>query len=78
MADRKIKTNLPDLEVPNNKISTSKYTKITFFPKNLFEQFSKLSNAYFLVKLIFSLILLKNKFSNKKIRLLEFCKYFPI
>ncbi len=50
MADRKIKTNLPDLEVPDNRISTSKYTKITFFPKNLFEQFSKLSNAYFLVK----------------------------
>lgn len=49
MPDRKVKTNVPDIEVPDNKISTSKYTKITFLPKNLFEQFSKLSNAYFLV-----------------------------
>ena len=56
MPDRKIQTNLPDLEVPDNKISTSKYTKITFFPKNLFEQFSKLSNSYFLVFSIFLFI----------------------
>jgi len=33
----------------NNYISTSKYNCITFLPKNLFEQFSKMANFYFLV-----------------------------
>ncbi|UJR17025.1 hypothetical protein I4U23_003923 [Adineta vaga] len=33
----------------NNRISTSKYSPITFLPKNLFEQFRRLANAYFLV-----------------------------
>jgi len=26
-------TNIPDLELPNNKISTNNYTHLTFFPK---------------------------------------------
>ena len=38
--------------IQNNYISTSKYNLITFFPKNLFEQFQRLANAYFLVLLI--------------------------
>lgn len=33
----------------NNKIMTSKYTPLTFLPKNLYEQFSKMANVYFLV-----------------------------
>ena len=49
MNERKIMTNVPDIEVPNNTISTSKYTLITFVPKNLMEQFSRLANLYFLV-----------------------------
>jgi hypothetical protein len=32
----------------SNKISTGKYNALTFLPKNLFYQFSKMSNAYFL------------------------------
>lgn len=36
-------------EYRNNKISTSKYTLLTFLPKNLIEQFSKLANVYFLI-----------------------------
>lgn len=32
----------------NNHIRTSKYSVITFLPKNLWEQFSKLANVYFL------------------------------
>jgi hypothetical protein len=32
-----------------NKIHTAKYNLITFFPKNIFFQFSKLSNLYFLI-----------------------------
>ncbi|CAF1038282.1 unnamed protein product, partial [Brachionus calyciflorus] len=40
----------------NNAVSTSKYNIITFLPKNLFEQFQRLANAYFLVLLILQLI----------------------
>ena len=36
----------------NNAVSTYKYNIITFLPKNLFEQFQRLANAYFLVLLI--------------------------
>lgn len=40
-------------EEPNpflsNKISTAKYNWLTFLPKNLWEQFHKISNVYFLV-----------------------------
>ena len=49
MPDRKILMNIPDLELPNNKISTSKYTLLTFVPKNLLEQFTKMANMYFLI-----------------------------
>ncbi|NXL89929.1 AT10B ATPase, partial [Alectura lathami] len=31
-----------------NRIQTTKYTRFTFFPKNLFEQFHRLANFYFL------------------------------
>lgn len=31
-----------------NRINTSKYTWITFLPKNLFEQFYRFANLYFL------------------------------
>ena len=33
----------------DNKISTTKYTVLSFIPKNLFYQFSKMSNIYFLL-----------------------------
>ena len=36
----------------NNYISTSKYNVLTFLPKNLFEQFKRIANAYFLCLLI--------------------------
>ena len=32
-----------------NTISTSKYNCMTFLPKNLYEQFNKLANIYFLI-----------------------------
>ena len=33
----------------DNRIKTSKYTFVTFLPKNLIEQFSKMANVYFLI-----------------------------
>jgi len=49
LPDRRIFTNLPDPQLPNNHIETSKYNLLTFFPKNLKEQLMKLNNIYFLV-----------------------------
>uniref|UniRef100_A0A3Q4GYP5 Phospholipid-transporting ATPase n=1 Tax=Neolamprologus brichardi TaxID=32507 RepID=A0A3Q4GYP5_NEOBR len=40
----------------NNAIKTSKYNIFTFLPLNLFEQFRRLANAYFLFLLILQLI----------------------
>ncbi|CAK9002666.1 Probable phospholipid-transporting ATPase IA (ATPase class I type 8A member 1) (Chromaffin granule ATPase II) [Durusdinium trenchii] len=34
---------------PNNKVITSKYTVLTFVPKNVWEQFHKAANSYFLL-----------------------------
>ncbi|XP_078669323.1 phospholipid-transporting ATPase VA-like isoform X2 [Branchiostoma floridae x Branchiostoma belcheri] len=36
------------LNYPGNKIQTTKYTILSFLPKNLFEQFHRLANCYFL------------------------------
>uniref|UniRef100_U3I3S3 Phospholipid-transporting ATPase n=1 Tax=Anas platyrhynchos platyrhynchos TaxID=8840 RepID=U3I3S3_ANAPP len=40
----------------NNSIKTSKYNFFTFLPLNLFEQFQRIANAYFLFLLILQLI----------------------
>ena len=40
----------------SNKVTTTKYTCITFLPKNLFEQFSKMANFYFTVLALMQLI----------------------
>lgn len=50
MPDRFVVANFPDNEVEDNGISTTKYTAVTFVPKNLYEQFSKAANMYFLVR----------------------------
>jgi phospholipid-transporting ATPase len=49
MPDRMIYSNLPDRKLPDNRIETSKYNFFTFLPKNLFEQFRKFANIYFLL-----------------------------
>ncbi|XP_028376804.1 phospholipid-transporting ATPase FetA-like [Phyllostomus discolor] len=41
---------------PDNTIKTSKYNVFNFLPLNLFEQFQRLANAYFLILLILQLI----------------------
>lgn len=41
----------PENQKPN-KFSTSKYTKLTFLPVNLYGQFRRIANVYFLLSLI--------------------------
>jgi len=43
-------------EVTTNEISTAKYTIITFLPVNLFEQFLRVANLYFLLTAILQVI----------------------
>lgn len=40
----------------SNEIHTSKYTWYSFLPKNLFFQFSKIANLYFLIMMCFQMI----------------------
>uniref|UniRef100_A0A060SZE9 Phospholipid-transporting ATPase n=1 Tax=Blastobotrys adeninivorans TaxID=409370 RepID=A0A060SZE9_BLAAD len=41
-------TGLPIADYPRNKIRTTKYTPLSFIPKNLFFQFQNVANIYFL------------------------------
>jgi hypothetical protein len=56
LPSRKIVANRPDTVLPDNSIQTNKYTLLTFVPKNLMEQFSKLANVYFLVDIFLDTI----------------------
>ncbi|EGR28039.1 phospholipid-translocating p-type flippase family protein, putative [Ichthyophthirius multifiliis] len=47
--NRKITSNRPDKNIKNNSISTSKYTYFNFLPKNIYFQFTKIANLYFLI-----------------------------
>lgn len=49
MPDRDIVSTTIDPNFKDNKISTTKYNCLTFFPKNMIEQFTKVANFYFLV-----------------------------
>lgn len=42
---------------PSNEWHTSKYTLINFLPKNLFEQFRRLANLYFLLSALLQIII---------------------
>lgn len=46
----------PDYATSTNCVISSKYTLLTFLPKNLFEQFSNLANLYFLLVGVFQII----------------------
>lgn len=48
-------TNIP-IDLQNNYIKTSKYSVLTFLPLNLFEQFQRLANFYFLCLLVLQMI----------------------
>ncbi|KAL4487095.1 hypothetical protein ABPG72_001547 [Tetrahymena utriculariae] len=53
---RVIYLGVPDNQVCDNRIQTSKYNYITFIPQNLLLQFSKLANIYFLIIGIFQIL----------------------
>lgn len=42
------RSSVPSVFLQDNAITTSKYSVFTFLPLNLFEQFRRLANAYFL------------------------------
>ncbi|KAF7419236.1 hypothetical protein PC9H_001823 [Pleurotus ostreatus] len=42
----------PKIRYVRNKVRTSKYTAITFLPKNLYEQFRRVANLYFLALVV--------------------------
>ncbi|GME67957.1 unnamed protein product [Ambrosiozyma monospora] len=46
------KTGLPKTQYPRNKIRSTKYTPLSFIPKNLIFQFSNIANIYFLIVII--------------------------
>lgn len=46
----------PIVQYPRNKIRTTKYTPLSFIPKNLLLQFRNVANTYFLIMVILSAI----------------------
>lgn len=56
MPNRSIITNIVDYETCLNQIKTSKYTPFNFIPLNLYHQFSKVANLYFLMVGIMQMI----------------------
>ncbi|XP_016403631.1 probable phospholipid-transporting ATPase IM, partial [Sinocyclocheilus rhinocerous] len=58
--ERKIRANDREynssFKYATNSIKTSKYNPFTFLPLNLFEQFQRIANAYFLFLLILQVI----------------------
>nr|KAF6499115.1 putative ATPase phospholipid transporting 8B4 (putative) [Molossus molossus] len=58
--ERRVKANDREynekFQYADNRIHTSKYNILTFLPINLFEQFQRVANAYFLFLLILQLI----------------------
>ncbi|XP_007945213.1 phospholipid-transporting ATPase FetA-like [Orycteropus afer afer] len=58
--DRRLQANNREFNAtfgyPDNTIKTSKYSVFNFLPLNLFEQFQRLANAYFLLLLCLQLI----------------------
>ncbi|KAM6953983.1 putative phospholipid-transporting ATPase IM [Aplochiton taeniatus] len=58
--ERKLRANDREynlsFQYATNAIKTNKYNVFTFLPLNLFEQFQRIANAYFLILLVLQLI----------------------
>lgn len=55
----------PNGYTPNNKIRTTKYTLLTFLPKNLIEQFHRVANLYFIFIVILNWVPSINAFGKE-------------
>lgn len=56
------KAKQPNRYFPGNAIKTTKYTPLLFIPMNLFEQFHRLANIYFVGLAILNFVPLVNAF----------------
>lgn len=54
--ERSIIIGEENIVLKDNRIKTSRYNAISFLPLNLYEQFSKVSNVYFLLMGLFQMI----------------------
>ncbi|KAF1386215.1 hypothetical protein PFLUV_G00115850 [Perca fluviatilis] len=52
----------PNRNYANNKIKTTKYTVLSFLPKNLFEQFHRFANVYFVFIALLNFVPVVNAF----------------
>ncbi|XP_061082845.1 phospholipid-transporting ATPase VA [Conger conger] len=52
----------PNRQYANNKIKTTKYTLLSFLPKNLFEQFHRFANVYFVFIALLNFVPVVNAF----------------
>lgn len=52
----------PNRHYANNKIKTTKYTLLSFIPKNLFEQFHRFANVYFVFIALLNFVPVVNAF----------------
>lgn len=52
----------PNRLYTNNKIKTTKYTLLSFIPKNLFEQFHRFANVYFVFIALLNFVPVVNAF----------------
>jgi len=59
------KINTQNSRYRNNKIKTTIYTLLTFLPKNLFEQFHRFANVYFLFIIVLNWIPAVNAFGKE-------------
>lgn len=52
----------PNRQYASNKIKTTKYTLLSFLPKNLFEQFHRFANVYFVFIALLNFVPVVNAF----------------
>ena len=55
-------TELPINIYPRNKVRTTKYTPLSFLPKNMYSQFSNVANIYFLFIVILGVSIIYTRF----------------
>ncbi|XP_042867985.1 phospholipid-transporting ATPase VA-like isoform X1 [Penaeus japonicus] len=59
------RTQHPNGSYPDNRICTTKYTILSFLPKNLFEQFHRFANLYFLFIVLLNFVPAVNAFGKE-------------